>query len=157
MRDARLVVVASVSSAGNGAAVLQPEAYLKGTASGGQLRLAEYTAPGCDFPSLAPGQRILALLSESDGRLGWPTFSQLYVLADGRSVGGREQADAGTEAALVARVRALTDQYAVPAATKDEGVGVDWRATVVPVGLALAVVFAIGLVLMRVWHRIDPS
>jgi hypothetical protein len=58
---------------------------------------------------------------------------------------------------VVAAIRAITGQYAVPAGSKDEGAGIDWKSTVLPVGAALLAVFAIGLVLMRQWHKIDPS
>jgi len=43
------------------------------------------------------------------------------------------------------------------AAIGEEGAAIDWIGTVLPVSAALLVVFAIGLLLMRTWHRIDPS
>ena len=61
------------------------------------------------------------------------------------------------EAELVSRIRALTNQYTVPAAAESESAGIDWGRTVVPVGFAVLALFGVGLVLMRIWHRIDPS
>jgi hypothetical protein len=61
------------------------------------------------------------------------------------------------EAELVARVRSLTNQYAVPASSRGEGAGIDWTRTILPVGAALVAIFVIALFLMRIWHRIDPS
>jgi hypothetical protein len=68
-----------------------------------------------------------------------------------------EGAEPRSEVEVVSSIRAITGQYAVPAATEAEGAGIDWGNTVLPLGLVLLVIFGIGLVLMRVWHRIDPS
>ncbi len=51
----------------------------------------------------------------------------------------------------------MTAQYGVTAVDKDEGAGINWSDTVLPLCVVLVVVFGIGLVMMRVWHRIDPS
>jgi hypothetical protein len=85
----------------------------------------------------------------------WPLTNQVYVLDQGRAhmEGDKDR----TEAEVVNAIRGVTGQYAVPAANDDEGAGIDWKSTVLPLGIALALIFAIGLVLMRLWHRIDPS
>jgi hypothetical protein len=82
-------------------------------------------------------------------------MAQTYVLRDGRAQRGDQPAV--PEVQLVSEVREVTGQYIVIATSQDEGAGIDWGNTVVPLGVALAVIFGIGLVLMRVWHRIDPS
>ena len=56
-----------------------------------------------------------------------------------------------------AEIRTVTGQYAVPAADDEEGATLDWMKVVLPVGLATLGVFAVSLVLMRMWHKIDPS
>jgi hypothetical protein len=57
----------------------------------------------------------------------------------------------------VSLVRGITEQYAVPAASAGDGAGIDWWKTVLPVGVATLALFGVGLYLMRIWHRIDPS
>ena len=96
----------------------------------------------------------MAFLRSANGQPQWPGAAQVFWLIDGRAsgLGGNV-----SESDLVQKVRAITGQYAVPAASQSEGAGIDWRNTVLPLSVALAFVFAIGLVLMRVWHRIDPS
>ncbi len=102
--------------------------------------------------------RALLFLSVIDGRPEWPGASQVFDLRDGLAI---QQEDHGfgedAEFARVNSVRAITGQYVVPASNAAEGAGIDWGSTVLPIGAVLAVVFGIGLVLMRTWHRIDPS
>jgi hypothetical protein len=45
----------------------------------------------------------------------------------------------------------------VPAANQSEGASLDWVRVVLPTTIVVLIVFGIGLVLMRTWHRIDPS
>jgi hypothetical protein len=61
------------------------------------------------------------------------------------------------EEELSERIRALTGQSSVPADPGDDGSTIDWTRTVLPLSVALGLVFVIGLAMMRVWHRIDPS
>jgi hypothetical protein len=61
------------------------------------------------------------------------------------------------EADLVEEIRGITGQYAVPPQSESEGQGIDWWKTVLPVGGAVLGIFVVGLFLMRIWHRIDPS
>ncbi|MDZ7727312.1 MAG: hypothetical protein U5Q44_03460 [Dehalococcoidia bacterium] len=58
---------------------------------------------------------------------------------------------------LVDDIRAVTGQSSEPATEDAEGADIDWIGTVVPVTAGVVIVLGIGLVLMKEWHRIDPS
>jgi len=140
---------------GGNTANVTPEAYLKGAASGEQVsltRIRDGECPNAEFPG---DGRALMFLTSSSGVLLWPIEGRGLVLKDGDAL------DRGTvvmrESELIARIRDITGQYAVPAASDDEGAGIDWLTTVLPVGAALAGIMIAGLILMRTWHRIDPS
>ena len=156
--EVEVVVIGVVHIENDGAAPsIEPQAYLKGAASNSPINLvppADSTSSSCALARLELGARILAFLHTTNGQAEWPGAGQVFVLREGRASGSAGDL---TESELVERVRAVTHQYAVPAATKTEGAGIDWRNTVLPLSAALVIVFAIGLVLMRVWHRIDPS
>lgn len=131
-----------------------PEAFLKGPASSGPLR---FTGGDHDLCPLAPvnqGDRMLIYVFKA-GDPQWPLLNSAYVLRDGRA--SMEGAPTVSEAEAVSEIRAITGQYVVPAAGDSDGAGIDWGHTVMPLGAALAIIFVIGLLLMRVWHRIDPS
>ena len=153
-----LIVIGIVHEAhGGDLASIEPQVYLKGAASISAIQLVPHTdsaSTSCERARLEEGARIMAFLRSANGQTQWPGAAQVFWLIDGRAsgLGGNL-----TESELVERVRAVTHQNAVPAATKTEGAGIDWRNTVLPLSAALVIVFAIGLVLMRVWHRIDPS
>lgn len=158
--DSDLVVIATVVSDTAGGTALRPEAYLKGAAIRGDLRLVDRAQTGapCARAAIEPGMRVLAFLRGSAREVEWPRIDDGYILRDGLARSTNPLVAFQTsEAALVDEVRSSTGQYAVPAASADEGAGIGWTKTVLPVGAALLVVFAIGLVLMRLWHRIDPS
>lgn len=152
-----VVVIATVESAPpGGPARLRPEAYLKGPAQGEaiDLRPPAVSASRCAAATFAPGERVLLFLGEAGA---WPSEAETYILAGGSARSQARPAIALAEADFLGRVRALTGQYAVPAASASEGAGIDWWTTVVPVGFATLALFAVGLYLMRIWHRIDPS
>ncbi|MBE0611522.1 MAG: hypothetical protein IH609_19230 [Dehalococcoidia bacterium] len=155
-----LILVAKVHrEADSGPATLEPEAILKGSvpSTNVEVPLPEGEAP-CELAVLADGTRALLFLSVMDGRPQWPGASQVFDLEDGFAI---QQEDLGfgrsPEVARVNSIRSITGQYVVPAADSSEGAGIDWGSTVLPMGAVLLVVFGIGLVLMRTWHRIDPS
>jgi len=150
--QSQVVVIGTVAAAGEGTATLQPEVFLKGPASAEPIHFSG-TTDECPVAPLTSGARALIYIPDaSHPRV--PTMYEAWILTDGRaSMDGAEQ----SEADLVAAIRSVTGQYAVPVASRSEGAGIDWGHTVVPLGAALAIVFGIGLVLMRVWHRIDPS
>lgn len=155
-----LILVAKVHREGpEGPVTLDPEVILKGSVPSTSVELAvpEDEAP-CQLAVLADGTRALLFLSVVDGRPEWPGASQVFDLEDGLAV---QQEDLGfgsvTEFARIATVRSITGQYVVPAADSSDGAGIDWGSTVLPIGAVLLVVFGIGLLLMRTWHRIDPS
>lgn len=137
---------------------LKPEAFLKGKASAAELTFVAGLPSPCAATGVRTGDRVLLLASGEGGPRPMPEPERVYRLADGvaRSL-GRGDTTETLESDLVARVRSITNQYVVPAASSDEGAGIDWKGTIVPVGAALLVIFAISLILMRIWHRIDPS
>lgn len=155
-----LILVAKVHRESPDApAVLEPEAILKGSvpSTNVEVPVPEGDAP-CDLAVLADGTRAILFLSVIEGRPEWPGASQVFDLRDGFAV---QQEDlgfgSGPEVARVNSVRSITGQYVVPAADASEGAGIDWTSTILPLGAALLIIFGIGLVLMRIWHRIDPS
>lgn len=150
--DYDLIVIGRVESREGTNVVLRPEAFLKGPASSEPLRFSGQETD-CSPAPLAAGDRALVyVLDASD--LRYPLPNDAYVLKDGHAVMGDE---VRTEVEVVSAIRSVTGQYAVPAEGRSEGAGIDWGHTVIPLGAALAIIFVIGLVLMRVWHRIDPS
>ena len=96
-------------------------------------------------------------LEVRSGLVQWPAAGRTFQLEEGRALRYDGEQLNLTEGEFVQDIRDLTGQYAVPAATDSEGEGIEWGGTVAPVAGVLLVVFAIGLVLMRIWHRIDPS
>ncbi len=161
-----LIVLGTVHTVGSGAVAdrgtldLTPEAFLKGNPNLADVRLITTLPDPCRSPALsvAVGARVLVMAQQTADGLAWPSSRAVYVLADGRarSLNKGDTSDV-PEASLIARVRAQTNQYSVPATTSDEGAGIDWVKTVLPVGGAIAGLMVVSLLLMRVWHRIDPS
>ena len=155
-----LILVAKVHrESPDGPAVLEPEAILKGSVPSTNVEVPPPVGEApCELAVLSDGGRALLFLSVMDGRPEWPGASQVFDLEDGLAV---QQEDLGfgsvTEFARIATVRSITGQYVVPASDSSEGAGIDWGSTVLPIGAVLLVVFGIALVLMRTWHRIDPS
>ena len=142
---------------GGGPSRIEPQAYLKGAASASSIPLVprtDTTSSSCEMAKLDEGARILVFLHSANGQVELPGVNQVFWLKDGRATGPGGNLP---ESELVAKVRAVTGQYAVPATSSSEGAGIDWGKTVLPLSAALGVVFVIGLALMRVWHRIDPS
>ncbi|MGH2607697.1 MAG: hypothetical protein ACRDHF_01295 [Tepidiformaceae bacterium] len=130
---------------------LAPEAFLKGPASSQPLTLRPGWS-GC-IAALAPGSRLVVFLREDET---WPGAGDIYALEEGRAI-TLVGTDVGAEDEFLGRVRDITEQFAVPAANESEGEGIEWATTVLPIAVALGIVFVIGLFLMRIWHRIDPS
>jgi hypothetical protein len=158
VQEADLVVLGTVTAASATDATIIPVAFLKGPAQAGEIVVHRPPLePECPLADIQPGTRVLAMISSSSGTLQWPEGGALYLLRDGQATSGQPAPETTTETALVQQIRGLTNQYAVPAASNSEGASLDWLKTVVPVSLALLVVFGIGLYLMRIWHRIDPS
>ena len=157
LADFDAVVVGTVAERAGGVAIL-PEFWLKGAASAGAIPLAAGDGRGCPLAPPPPaGTRALAALRREGTGYAPPLASALFVIADGVAVNGASPPERLPEAELVARIRAVTGQYAVPAAAPAEGASLDWVRVVAPVAGAILAIFAISLVLMRVWHRIDPT
>ena len=85
-----------------------------------------------------------------------PDIHTVFVLEDGRAVHPNGGESVG-EAELFEAIRGVTNQFAIPAASDSEGASIDWLRVVLPVaGAALGILVA-GLLLMGIWHRIDPT
>jgi hypothetical protein len=154
-----LIVVAEVRDGGDRQAVLAPEVYLKGPAQAAAIPVRKTDAEPreCPYAELAPGSRVLAFIHEQDGTMGWPDALFVFNLEDGGALNQVSGPNSQNEDELVGEIRDITEQYAVPAQSADEEEGIEWGTTVLPVAVALGIVFVIGLFLMRIWHRIDPS
>lgn len=152
-----LILIGTAAAEGE-SLVIEPEGFLRGTASREPLRLAEAPFdPACAPAPLRPGERYLLFLDVDAAGAHWPAAGAAFLLRDSRATRLDGGLPAAPEADVVSRVRAVTGQYAVPAREGQSGAGIDFRGTILPVGAILAAVFGIGLVLMRIWHRIDPS
>lgn len=160
MAQADVIVVGHIIGQSPYGAGVAPEAFLKGRARPEDIVLQRPAQPPeCPLAAL-PGQgaRVLLLLQATNGGYAWPDESMAYVLEGGNArLASESLKDDHTEPALLSDIRSQTNLYAVPAAKNSEGASIDWKSTVVPVSVALGIVFVIGLVLMRTWHRIDPS
>jgi hypothetical protein len=152
--ESEVILIGQATSSSPTLLVLKPEAFLKGPASADEIRFAGEESALCPQANIAEGERVLIYMFDAEAP-AYPLINQAYVLRDGRAF--MEGAEPRSEVEVVSSIRAITGQYAVPAATEAEGAGIDWGNTVLPLGLVLLVIFGIGLVLMRVWHRIDPS
>ena len=167
VRSATLIVVGTVTGSGSdpnlsdrGWLDVTPEAFLKGNPSASAIRFETAVPDPCSDPAVATGRgaRVLLLAAGEGGRVAWPGPRSIYALADGQAL-SKNKGDRApiAEADLIARIRGQTNQYSVPAASQDDGSGVDWVRTVLPVGGAVLGLLLVSLLLMRVWHRIDPS
>ena len=149
-----VIVIGEAVSADPSLLVLRPEAFLKGPVSADDISLDGDPNGMCPQAAIGAGERVLVYIAHASDPT-YPLMNEAYVLKDGYAY--MEGADPLPEVEVVSSIRAVTGQYAVPAATEEEGAGIDWGNTLLPMGLVLLIVFGIGLVLMRVWHRIDPS
>lgn len=155
---ADVIILGTVRSSTRADADIAPEVFLKGPAQSGAVRVvAPLRQSECPLARLEQGNRVLLLLQGGNGAFEWPTGPAAYAINDGQAALAGSIPDARSEAELVHDIRSITNLYAVPAATPSEGAGIDWVKTVVPVTVALAIVLGIGLYLMRIWHRIDPT
>ncbi|MEX2080932.1 MAG: hypothetical protein WEC33_04890, partial [Dehalococcoidia bacterium] len=79
---ADLVVIARVQTGGAAGAVrLEPEAYLKGPATGLPISLS--AAGACGQAALAETDRVLVFLTTADGAVAWPEPGAVFWLEDG--------------------------------------------------------------------------
>jgi hypothetical protein len=152
--ESQLIVIGHVTHRDTTTFSLKPEAFLKGPASSEPLTFKGGDIDLCPLAPVNEGDRLLVYVFNA-GDLQWPLVTSAYVLRDGEA--RMESATTVSEASAISQIRAITGQYAVPAASKSEGGGIDWSGTVLPLSIVLVIVFVIGLALMRVWHRIDPS
>jgi hypothetical protein len=159
VQTSQVVALGRVTYVSDGEAHITPSAYLKGPAQAGDLvvkRTAQLAE--CPLATFAEGEQVLVMLSSGADAFDWPDGQWAYRISGGTATanGGAVQ-DVQPEDALLSQIRSLTNQYAVPASSKSEGASIDWVTTVLPITGALLIVFVIGLYLMKIWHRIDPS
>jgi len=136
-----VIVAGAVEERGAGV-VIVPEYYLKGAAVSGPLALERDGR--CPEAELEAGTRVLAGLVRAPGGFRWPSPDAVRLLPD----------DERAEELLIAPLRAATGQQAYPPAG---AAGFDWMGVGIPVIGALVGLMAVGLYLMRLWHRIDPT
>lgn len=152
--ESELIVIGTVRDVSADEVRVAPEAFLKGPSSGEPIVFHSDGDDMCPEHQFAVGDRALIYVFDA-AALPWPYINQVFALEGGRATMGDL---AETELTVVEEIRSLTGQYAVPAvADGGEGAGINWKSTVLPMGVVLVIVFGIGLVMMRVWHRIDPS
>jgi hypothetical protein len=146
------IVVATARDVTDSQATFKPEAFLKGAVTAGDLVLSSPDRTSTCAPAeFVPGERYLLLLRGS----AWPIDGSVLQLVRGEWLW--LGVPLASEAELIDEIREVTGQYAVPAQSDSEGQGIDWWKTVLPVGGAVLGIFVVGLFLMRIWHRIDPS
>ena len=163
VREASLVIVGTVSSVTDTAqdqssVEVQPESFLLGNPSRAVIRFTAGRNGPCEGPRFVKaGDRVLVIAGGS-GALSWPEPNRVYLFEAG-SAKTLDRGDGGpsAEADLIAKIRTQTGQFSVPAASDDDGAGIDWKSTILPIGGAVLGLLAVSLLLMRVWHRIDPS
>ena len=153
VEDFDVIVVGQLTSAGETPAV-DPEVYLRGSAVTQMLRLVD--APSeCAKADLPPsGARVVVALRQEVGGFQWPVPAALFVVEGGVATNGDDPPSSLPEDELISRIREVSGQYAVPAS---ESGSIDWLRVVLPVVLAAIVILGIGLVLLRIWHRIEPE
>ncbi len=152
--ESELIVIGTVREVTPDEVRFAPEAFLKGPSSGEPIVFRGRDDSMCPEHSFAEGDRALVYIYDA-AELPLPYINQVFVLEGGKATMGELSM---TELQAVEEIRTITGQYAVPAvADGGEGAGIDWNSTVLPMGVVLLIVFGIGLVMMRVWHRIDPS
>ena len=150
------VIVAGELVDEDGVPAIQPEVYLKGSAVTGPLPLA--ATSDCAQAGLpAAGSRVVVALRREGGGFQWPVPAALFAVEDGIATSGGDPPVSLPEDELVSRIREVSGQYAVLAADPSEGVSVNWLGVVLPVALAAAIILGIALVLLRIWHRIEPE
>lgn len=149
-----LIAVGRVEANDSGQYRLVPEVYLRGPALPAPLLLVVPQPTPCPLASLPLGERVLVALFPAPGGWRWPADSQAYILRNGQVANARLTV---SEAEAIEAIRRVTGQLAYPASTGEADTGFDWQGTALPVGVALLIVFVVGLYLMRLWHRIDPT
>lgn len=158
VRTADVIVIGTVDRADGQQATVIPVAFLKGRVSAAAISLTRGDDGSCPEAVLTAGERVLVVLAgPGEQQNAWPGPSQVFTLQDGQATNQDDPPSVVDETELIERIRAVTGQYAVPPAGPGEGASVEWWSTMVPVGLALVLLFGVGLVLMRIWHRIDPT
>jgi len=158
LEAASVVVVGVVVASEPGrSATIEPELYLKGATLPLEITLEHDPELSCAPALLRQNERLLLILGEVGGTLAWPGAEQVFTLREGNAYLADNPVPVDDEAGLVDAVRALTGQYSIPAGSASDGASLDWLGTVVPVTAAVLAVFGISLLLMKEWHRIDPT
>ncbi|MCY3505721.1 MAG: hypothetical protein OXH41_06130 [Chloroflexi bacterium] len=156
IEDVDVIVVGELVTEA-GAPAIDPEAYLKGPAIAEALPLSD-SPTDCERAVLAAeGSRVLVALRREGGGFQWPVPAAFFVIESGVGSNSGDNPVSLSEDDLVTRIREVSGQYAVLATDESEGASIDWLRVVLPVTLAAIIILAIALVLLRIWHRIDPE
>ncbi len=139
----------------DGTPAIAGEVFLKGSVRAHAVPLADGPAECPQAVLPAAGARVLAAVRQTPDGYLWPIPEALFVLTGGVATNG--PAVSLPEDDVISRIRDASGQYAVLATDPSEGVSIDWLRVVLPVVLAAAVILGISLVLLRIWHRIEPE
>ncbi len=148
-----MIVIGELTSAGE-TPTIEPEAYLKGSAITQALVLANAPSECAEANLPLSGARVVVALRQAVGGFQWPVPAALFVVEGGIATNGADPPLSLPEDELISHIREVSGQYAVPAS---ESSSIDWLRVVLPVVLAAIVILGIGLVLLRIWHRIEPE
>ena len=168
IRDADLVVLGDVIDAVSEPGVdrdtlrLRPIAFFKGNPSAALINVQVRLPGPCLNPSVyfGPGARLLLIAQSVGGTVVFPEPERVYSIDKVLGVSlalNRGDTVIVQDVELFTRIRTITGQMSVAAESKEEGAGIEWWKTIVPVLVALAFIGGAGFFLMRIWHRIDPS
>ena len=116
----RVIVIGTVHEENGGGAVrIEPSAFLLGAASNEPIRpQSPNPLPDCALARLSEGQRILAFLPAADGVLQWPSAGRVFWLDGGHATSAGASPKTITEIELTDKIKAITGQYAFPAASR---------------------------------------
>tara|TARA_B110000263_G_C15305496_1_gene510158 strand:- start:2111 stop:2671 length:561 start_codon:yes stop_codon:yes gene_type:complete len=135
---------------------LNVEAYLKGPPNV-HILVPVLSNDHC-AAELHAGARMLVALKGLPGvNILWPSYGSVFFLENG-SVFNEDGLNIGVaEADLIKDVRAVTGQFAVPANSLNDAASLDLVSVIIPVLIVAVCILGIGLILQRIWQRIDPE
>ncbi len=156
VEDVDVIVVGELTSDSE-APTIKLEAYLRGSAVRQMPLLVDAPSECAKADLPPPGARVVVGLRQEVGGFQWPVPAALFVVEGGIATNGADPPVSLPEEELVSRIRGVSGQYAVLAVDPSEGASVNWLGVVLPVTLAAAIILGIALVLLRIWHRIEPE
>ena len=135
---------------------LNVEAYLKGPPNVHVL-VPVLRDDLCTAELYADARMLVALKGFPGVNVLWPSYGSVFFLENGY-VFNEDGLNLGvTEADLIKDVRSVTGQFAVPANSLNEAASLDLVSVIIPVLIAAVCILGIGLILQRIWQKIDPE